>query len=104
MGIGFATPSNIVTRIVSTGEYGGRIVRPWLGITMQRVTPDLAAGLNLPRPAGLVVKEVFAGGPGDAGGLQAQRRDHRLDATSRSTTRRACASALATLPVGEPCR
>src|SRR5215813_15176591 len=40
VGIGFATPSNIVARVVSTGEHGGRIVRPWLGISMQRVTPD----------------------------------------------------------------
>jgi serine protease Do len=70
VGIGFATPSNIVTRIVSTGESGGRIVRPWLGINMQRVTPDLAAGLNLPRPAGLIVKEVFPGGPGAHAGLK----------------------------------
>ena len=70
VGIGFATPSNIVTRIVSTGEQGGRIVRPWLGINMQRVTPDLAAGLNLPRPAGLIVKEVFPGGPGAHAGLK----------------------------------
>ncbi len=70
VGIGFATPSNIVSRIVSTGEQGGRIVRPWLGINMQRVTPDIATGLNLPRPAGLVVKEVFPGGPGARAGLK----------------------------------
>src|SRR6195256_2598920 len=49
--IGFATPSNLVSRLVSTRELGGRIVRPWLGINMQRVTPDIAAGFNLPRPA-----------------------------------------------------
>jgi serine protease Do len=59
-----------VSRIVSTGEQGGRIVRPWLGINMQRVTPDIAAGFNLPRPAGLVVKEVFPGGPGAHAGLK----------------------------------
>ncbi|MBS0518154.1 MAG: Do family serine endopeptidase [Proteobacteria bacterium] len=70
VGIGFATPSNIVARVVATGEKGGRIVRPWLGISMQRVTPDLASGLNLPRPAGLVVKEVFAKGPGERAGLK----------------------------------
>ncbi|MGZ5907117.1 MAG: Do family serine endopeptidase [Reyranella sp.] len=70
VGIGFATPSNIVARIVSTGEQGGRIVRPWLGINMQRVTPDIAAGFNLPRPTGLVVKEVFPGGPGAHAGLK----------------------------------
>ena len=70
VGIGFATPSNIVARIVATGEAGGRIVRPWLGISMQRVTADLAAGFNLPRPAGLVVKEVYPKGPGAKAGFK----------------------------------
>jgi Do/DeqQ family serine protease len=70
VGIGFATPSNIVSRVVSIGEQGGRIVRPWLGVNMQRVTPDLAAGFGLARPAGLVVKDVFPGGPGAKAGLR----------------------------------
>jgi serine protease Do len=70
VGIGFATPSNIVERMIATGTQGGRIVRPWLGVSMQRVTPDLAAGFGLSRPAGLVVKEVFANGPGAAAGLK----------------------------------
>ena len=70
VGIGFATPSNIVARIVAAGETGERLVRPWLGISMQRVTADLAVGLGLPRPSGLIVKEVFPAGPGERGGLK----------------------------------
>ncbi len=70
IGIGFATPSNIVARMVAAGEAGGRIVRPWLGIAMQRVTPDLAQSLNLPRPAGLIVKDVFPKGPGALAGFR----------------------------------
>jgi serine protease Do len=70
VGIGFATPSNIVNRMVALGEHGGRIVRPWMGMNMQRVTSDIAAGLNLSRPAGLVVKEVFPGGPGAHAGFK----------------------------------
>ncbi|MFO1079485.1 MAG: Do family serine endopeptidase [Reyranellaceae bacterium] len=70
VGIGFATPSNIVGRMISIGENGGRIVRPWMGMNMQRVTSDIAAGLNLSRPAGLVVKEVFPGGPGALAGFK----------------------------------
>jgi len=70
VGIGFATPSNIVTRIVTTGLTGGRIVRPWLGITMQRVTADIASGLGLARPAGLVVKDVYPKGPGEKAGFK----------------------------------
>src|SRR5437868_11017687 len=34
VGIGFATPSNIVARIVALGETGGRLVRPWLGLSI----------------------------------------------------------------------
>ena len=70
VGIGFATPSNIVERMIATGTQGGRIVRPWLGVSMQRVTPDLAAGFGLSRPAGLIIKEVFSNGPGAEGGLK----------------------------------
>ena len=69
VGIGFATPSNIVARLASMGA-GGRIVRPWLGISWQRVTPDLATGIGLARPAGLIVKDVFPGGPGEKAGMK----------------------------------
>src|SRR5216684_6945503 len=70
VGIGFATPSNIVARVVATGVAGGRIVRPWLGISMQRVTPDIASGFGLARPTGLVVKDVFPKGPGEMAGFK----------------------------------
>ena len=104
VGIGFATPSNIVSRIVSTGEQGGRIVRPWLGINMQRVTPDIATGLNLPRPAGLVVKEVFAGGPGAHAGLKRNDviialKDQPIDDEASLRFRLATLQVDATVPV-----
>jgi serine protease Do len=104
VGIGFATPSNIVARIVSTGEQGGRIVRPWLGINMQRVTPDIAAGFNLPRPAGLVVKEVFPGGPGAHAGLKRNDviialKDQPIDDEASLRFRLATLQVDATVPV-----
>jgi len=100
VGIGFATPSNIVARMITIGERGGRIVRPWLGISMQRVTADLAAGLNLPRPAGLVVKEVYAQGPGEFAGFKrndviVSLRDLPIDDEASLRFR------LATIAVGE---
>jgi len=100
VGIGFATPSNIVARLIDTGASGGRIVRPWLGISMQPVTADLASGLNLPRPAGLVVKDVFAGGPGEKAGFKRNDvivglRDQPIDDEASMRFR------LATLSVGE---
>ena len=100
VGIGFATPSNIVARVIATGEKGGRIVRPWLGISMQRVTPDLATSLNLPRPTGLIVKDVFANGPGERAGLKRNDviiglRDQMIDDEASLRFR------LATLSVGD---
>jgi Do/DeqQ family serine protease len=100
VGIGFATPSNIVARMIDTGSAGGRIVRPWLGISMQPVTADLATGLNLPRPAGLVVKEVFPGGPGEKAQIKRNDvivglRDQPIDDEATMRFR------LSTLGVGE---
>ncbi|WP_421997618.1 Do family serine endopeptidase [Reyranella sp.] len=99
VGIGFATPSNIVARMVAIGEKGGRIVRPWLGISMQRVTPDIAAGFGLARPAGLVIKEVYPEGPGRDAGLKRNDviialRDQPIDDEASLRFR------LATLQVG----
>ena len=104
VGIGFATPSNIVTRMVSIGEHGGRIVRPWLGINMQRVTADLATGLNLQRPAGLVVKEVFPDGPGERAGLKRNDvivalKDQPIDDEASLRFRLATLQVDATVPI-----
>jgi Do/DeqQ family serine protease len=104
VGIGFATPSNIVTRMVSIGEHGGRIVRPWLGMNMQRVTADLATGLNLQRPAGLVVKEVFPGGPGERAGLKRNDvivalKDQPIDDEASLRFRLATLQVDATVPI-----
>ena len=62
-GVGFAIPSNLVRVMVESARRGGRVVRPWLGVESQPVTPDLAEALGLSRPGGLLVKGVRANGP-----------------------------------------
>jgi serine protease Do len=104
VGIGFATPSNIVARVVATGLTGGRIVRPWLGISMQRVTADIASGLGLARPAGLVVKDVYPGGPGEKAGFKRNDvivalRDLPIDNEASLRFRLATSSVGDTVPV-----
>lgn len=70
MGIGFAIPSNLVNQTVHQAVTGKGIVRPWLGAGGQMVTAELAAGLGLARPAGVLLSDVYGGGPADRAGLR----------------------------------
>jgi Do/DeqQ family serine protease len=69
-GIGFAIPSEMVRRVVESALAGGQIVRPWLGVSTQPVTGDVAKSLGLDRPRGVLVDEVYPGGPAAKAGLQ----------------------------------
>ncbi|TWT05709.1 Do family serine endopeptidase [Reyranella sp. CPCC 100927] len=70
VGIGFATPSNIVARIVEAAEKGTRLTRPWLGIGVQRVTSDLAQSLGMARPQGVIIRAVAPDSPAARAGLK----------------------------------
>jgi len=67
-GIGFAIPANMVTTILNSK--GGKIVRPWLGITTQNMTADIATSLGLKAPKGALLAAVTKGGPADKAGLK----------------------------------
>jgi Do/DeqQ family serine protease len=70
-GIGFAIPSNMVAVVVSSARTGGTAVRrPWFGAKLQALTPDLAEGLGLARPAGALVVSVVPGGPAARAGVR----------------------------------
>lgn len=72
-GIGFAIPADLVAQFVAQARAGNEsFERPWAGLSGQIVTPDMAEGLGLERPRGLVISQVhpqsvFAGrlAPGD---------------------------------------
>jgi serine protease Do len=70
VGIGFAIPSNMVRTVVQSAETGGKVVRPWIGAGGQTVTPDLALSLKLDRPIGVLVNDVYPGGPADRAGIK----------------------------------
>src|SRR5499426_4520952 len=70
-GIGFAIPSNMVRLVVQAALKGGKVQRPWLGASLQPVTPDIAESLGLAAPSGALVSSVRANGPAARGGLQA---------------------------------
>ena len=68
-GIGFAVPANMVRTVIDSVGMAGRPCRPWLGASGQDVTAAIAEALGLPRPTGVVVAEIYPGGPADRAGL-----------------------------------
>jgi Do/DeqQ family serine protease len=69
-GIGFAIPSEMVKRVVDAAMNEGTFVRPWLGLAAQSVSFDMAKAQGLSRPIGVMVTEVYDGGPADKSGLR----------------------------------
>ncbi len=71
IGIGFAIPSEMVRRVVESAVSGGRtVVRPWLGARVQAVTQELANSLGLPRPEGVLVRDLYPRSAGERAGLR----------------------------------
>jgi serine protease Do len=70
MGIGFAVPSNMVRTVLAGFAEGGGVVHPWLGAWGQQVTAEIANSLGMKRPAGVLIDEVYAGGPADRAGIR----------------------------------
>lgn len=67
LGIGFAIPSEMVASVIAAekaGQSGGSgILRPWLGLTAQGVTADIATSLGLPRPQGVLIAGLHSASP-----------------------------------------
>jgi serine protease Do len=69
-GIGFAVPSNIVRAVYEQIRATGRVRRGEIGVHAQTITPALARGLGLEHTWGVVLGDVYPGGPADEAGLQ----------------------------------
>jgi Do/DeqQ family serine protease len=70
-GIGFAIPATMVKQVVESAV-GGRssVVRPWLGIKTQAVTSEIARSIGLDRPEGVLIADLFPGGPAERAGVK----------------------------------
>jgi len=79
-GIGFAIPSNTVSRVVPVLIEKGSYEDAWLGISAGTLVPDLAKAMTLPEdPRGVLVSEVVAGSPAEAAGLQGSTDEVTID-------------------------
>lgn len=70
IGIGFAIPSNMARVVMDQLIQRGKVQRGMLGVTIQRLTPDLASGLGLKEAQGVLIGGVEPGGPADKAGLR----------------------------------
>ena len=71
IGIGFAIPINIAKNVVEQLKAHGKVIRGWLGVVIQPVTPNMAQALGLPKDEGALVADVVQNGPAAKAGIKA---------------------------------
>lgn len=69
-GIGFAIPSALAKSITSQLREKGKVVRGWIGVSIQTVTPELAQSFGMKEAKGALVGEVVKDGPAEKGGIK----------------------------------
>lgn len=70
IGIGFAIPINMAKNILDDLKEKGSVTRGWLGVMIQKVTPDLAKSFNLSESEGALVADVMPKSPAEKAGLK----------------------------------
>ncbi|WAC07085.1 MAG: DegQ family serine endoprotease [Thermodesulfobacteriota bacterium] len=69
-GIGFAIPSNMAKEILPQLKEKGRVIRGWLGVMVQKVTPELAQSFGLAEGRGALVAQVQESSPAAKAGIK----------------------------------
>ena len=69
-GIGFAIPTQLAMDVMQAIIEHGRVIRGWLGIEVQPLTPELAESFGLEGRPGIVVAGLYRDGPAQKAGLQ----------------------------------
>lgn len=69
-GIGFAIPTNMAKSVMNSLISKGKVIRGWLGVTIQDLTPELAKQFELKEGKGVLVGDVIEGSPAEKAGLQ----------------------------------
>jgi len=70
MGIGFAVPSNLSRAVMDQLVRTGKVVRGWLGVSIQDLTPELASQFGIIDSKGVLVSDVLADSPAKKAGFE----------------------------------
>ena len=101
LGIGFAVPANMVRTVIEASRHGGRVVRPWMGMSSQTITPDMVESLGLKKAQGSLINYVRSSGPADMAGIK--RGDVILSINGMDVSDpEALKFRLATVSIGSP--
>ena len=70
VGIGFALPINMAKAILGDLKEKGKVTRGWLGVMIQRITPELQESFKLENARGALVSDIIPNSPADRGGMK----------------------------------
>ncbi|MCX8070368.1 MAG: DegQ family serine endoprotease, partial [Thermodesulfovibrionales bacterium] len=99
-GIGFAIPSNMAKVVMENLIKKGKVVRGWLGVSIQPVTPELAKQFDLKDEKGVLIGDVVDDSPAEKAGLK--RGDVIVELDGKSFTEpSALRNAVAAIPPGK---
>ena len=69
-GIGFAIPINMAKEILPQLKIRGKVIRGWLGVYVQGLTPELAKSFGIKKTEGAVVTQVIGDSPAEKAGIK----------------------------------
>ena len=69
-GIGFAIPINMAKELLPQLKSKGKVTRGWLGVVIQKVTPEIAKTFGLKETEGALVSDVTEDGPAEKAGIK----------------------------------
>jgi len=70
LGIGFAIPASSAKQIMEQIIQTGSVIRGWIGVEAQEITPEIADSFRLGSTNGVLIAGVLRGGPADRAGLK----------------------------------